>query len=158
MSFKLKIDKSAWTKMKKDLLKTNQMELKVGYFEGSNYGPENDNLPVAQVAQWNEEGSATNPTRPFIRVGFMGPIKKGAYDSYFAESMQRIAEGKSSFKQEYTKLGPILVADLKDVIAKWDTPPNSPKTIENKGFNNPLIDSGTMYESTSFEVGKRGDD
>ena len=158
MSFKLKVDKSGWNKLKKELLKGSKEELRIGWFEGSNYGPENDNLPVAQVAQWNEEGSATNPTRPFIRVGFMAPVKKGVYDKLFAESMQRIAEGKSSFKQEYTRLGPLFVKDMKDVIAKWDTPPNSPRTIADKGFNNPLIDSGTMYETTDFQVANRGSD
>jgi len=156
MSFKLKVDKSGWEKLKKDISKNTQDKLRVGWFEGSNYGPENDNLPVAQVAQFNEEGTSTNPIRPFIRVGFMTPIKKGVYDSLFKESMQRIAEGKSSFKQEYTKLGPTFVKEMKDVIAKWDTPPNSPQTIADKGFNNPLIDSGTMYDTTDFEVAKKG--
>lgn len=158
MSFKLKVDKSAWTKMKKDLLKTSNLEVQVGIVEPTYYGSDNDNLSVAQVWQWQEEGlPAQNiPTRPAIRVGFMAPIKKGLYDSYFIESIQRIAEGKSTFKQEYTKIGVMAKADLKEAVEQWDSPRNSPVTIELKGFDNPLIDSGLLYDSIDFKVEKRG--
>lgn len=159
MSFKLKVDKSAWVKMKKDLLKASNLEVQVGIVEPTFYGSDNDNLSVAQVWQWQEEGlPAQNiPTRPAIRVGFMAPIKKGMYDSYFVESIQRIAAGKSTFKQEYTKIGVMAKADLKEAVEQWDSPPNSPVTVELKGFNNPLIDSGLLYESIDFKVTNKGD-
>jgi len=158
MSFKLKVDKSGWNKMKKELLKGSLLEVQVGIVEPTNYGPDNDNLSVAQVWQWQEEGvPAQNiPTRPAIRVGFMAPIKKGAYDKMFVESMQRIAEGKSTFKEEYTKIGMKAKTDLKQAVADWDTPPNAPYTVAEKGFNNPLIDSGLLYESIDFKVDKKG--
>ncbi|MNY03342.1 hypothetical protein D3C86_1359540 [compost metagenome] len=160
MSFKLKVDKSGWEKLKKELLKGADQEIQVGIVEPTNYGPDNDNLSVAQVWQWQEEGlPAKNiPTRPAIRVGFMAPIKKGSYDKMFAESMQRIAEGKSTFKQEYMKIGVKAKADLKEAVQKWDTPRNAPLTIELKGFDNPLIDSGLLYESIDFKVDKKGSD
>lgn len=160
MSFKLKVDKSGWDKMKKEFLKGNQLEIQVGIVEPTNYGSDNDNLSVAQVWQWQEEGvPAQNiPTRPAIRVGFMAPIKSGAYNALFVESMQRIAEGKSSFKQEYTRIGTKAKADLKKAVADWDTPRNAPYTIELKGFDNPLIDSGLLYESIDFKVDKKGSD
>ncbi len=155
MTFRLKKDTRVWDKLKRDMSPRNGLELRVGFFEG-NYGPENENLNVAQVAQFNEEGTSNNPTRPFIRVGFMAPIKGGAYNKNFKESIQRILSGQSSFKDEYKKLGAIAVRDLKKSIADWDTPPNSPRTIENKGFNNPLIDSGLMYDSVDFKVERKG--
>lgn len=160
MSFKLKIDKSAWNKMKKDLLKAASQEVQVGIVEPTYYGPDNENLSVAQVWQWQEEGlPAQNiPTRPAIRVGFMAPIQKGLYDSSFVESIQRIAEGKSTFKQEYTRIGTMAKVDLKEAVEKWDSPRNSPYTVELKGFDNPLIDSGLLYDSIDFKVASRGSD
>jgi hypothetical protein len=160
MSFKLKVDKSGWEKMKKELLKGSSLEVQVGIVEPVTYGPDNDNLPVATVWSWQEEGLPVQniPTRPAIRVGFMAPIKRGSYDKMFAESMQRIAEGKSTFKQEYTKIGTKAKADLKKAVADWDTPPNAPFTVAEKGFNNPLIDSGLLYESIDFKVDKKGSD
>lgn len=156
MAFKLTKDTKVWDKLKKDLSSKTGMELRVGFFEDSRYGAENDNLQVAQVAQWNEEGSSTNPTRPFIRVGFMSPIKSGAYEKYFKAAITRILDGTSSFENEYKILGPVAVKDMKQSIADWDSPPNSPITVADKGFNNPLIDSGTMYESVDFKVAKKG--
>jgi hypothetical protein len=158
MSFKLKVDKSGWEKLKKELLKGSSLEVKVGIVEPTNYGPDNDNLSVAQVWQWQEEGvPAQNiPTRPAIRVGFMTPIKKGSYDKMFAESMQRIASGNSTFKQEYTRIGVQAKVDLKKAVADWDTPRNAPYTVELKGFDNPLIDSGLLYESIDFKVDNKG--
>ena len=158
MSFKLTVDKSGWNKLKKELLKGSDLEVKVGIVEPTYYGPDNDNLSVAQNWQFQEEGvPAQNiPTRPAIRVGFMAPIKKGSYDKMFVESMVRIAEGKSTFKQEYTRIGVQAKADLKKAVADWDTPRNAPYTIELKGFDNPLIDSGLLYESIDFKVDKKG--
>lgn len=160
MPFKLKVDKSGWNKLKKELLKGSNQEVQVGIVEPTNYGPDNDNLSVAQVWQWQEEGlPAKNiPTRPAIRVGFMAPIKKGSYDKIFAESMQRIAEGKSTFKQEYTRIGTQAQADLRKAVADWDSPRNAPLTVELKGFDNPLIDSGLLYDSVDFKVANRGSD
>lgn len=160
MSFKLTVDKSSWLKVKKELLKGSNLEVQVGIVEPTYYGSDNDNLSVAQVWQWQEEGlPAQNiPTRPAIRVGFMAPIKKGSYDKLFVESMQRIAEGKSTFKQEYMRIGVKAKADLKKAVADWDTPPNAPFTVAEKGFNNPLIDSGLLYESIDFKVDKREGD
>lgn len=157
MSFKLKIDTSVWDKMKKDLLKASGQEVQVGIVDPVRYGPENENLYVAQVWDWQESGlPAQNiPPRPAIRVGFMAPIKKGSYDNYFIESIQRVAEGKSTFKQEYTKLGTMAKVDLKKAVANWDTPRNAPLTVALKGFDNPLIDTGLLYDSIDFKIDKR---
>lgn len=154
MTIKIEKDTKVWEQMKKRLLRQPQ-ELRIGWFPENQYGDDNDNLFVAQVAQFNEEGTVTNPTRPFIREGFMRPIKKGLYNSYFIEAMQRIAEGKSTFTKEYTKLGPIFVSDMQEVIEDWSTPSNSLTTIQAKGFNNPLIDSGVMHDTVNFKVGKQ---
>lgn len=157
MAFTLKVDTSVWDRIKKDLLKASGQEVQVGIVEPVHYGSDNDNLAVAQVWQWQEEGlPAKNiPTRPAIRVGFMAPIKKGSYDNYFIESIQRIAEGKSTFKQEYVRLGMVAKVGLKDAVEKWDSPRNSPVTVALKGFDNPLIDSGLLYDSIDFKVDKR---
>lgn len=160
MGFKLKVDKSGWNKLKKELLKGSNLEVQVGIVEPTYYGSDNDNLSLAQVWQWQEEGlpSQNIPTRPAIRVGFMTPIKKGSYDKLFVESMQRIASGNSTFKQEYTKIGTQAKVDLKKAVADWDSPRNAPLTVELKGFDNPLIDSSLLYDSIDSKVANRGSD
>lgn len=154
---KIEVDKSVWNKMKKNLSKGENMSVGVGFFESDKYA---NGLPVAQVAKWNEEGhingpgsqfpGSVTPPRPFLKNNFMEPIKKGMYDSYFIESIQRIAEGKSTFSQEYKKIGKMAKEDLQEVILDFDTPANSPITEMLKGFNNPLVETGKMYESVGF--------
>lgn len=148
-------DKSVWNKMKKNVNAGKDLELKTGFLEDAVYGPENDNLPVAVVAQWNEDG-VNGPSRPFLTVGFGGQLRKGMYKSYFVEGIVKIIEGGSTYKAEYSKLGEVFVEDIKDIIEKWDTPPNSPKTIDEKGRDDPLVWTGFMHDSVDYKIGKKG--
>ena len=142
---------AAWDKVKANLLK-NIPELNTGFFSESVYGPENDNLPVAQVAQLNEEGSRDNPPRPFIRAGFGGALRSGKLDKNISVAMKNILEG-GDIQQQYKILGPVLVNEMRQQIINWDTPPNSPKTVEAKGKNDPLRDTDTMLNSVDYKVG-----
>ena len=154
---KIKVDTSGWEKIKKNLL-NNKETLKVGFFEDSIYVPENDNLPVAMVAMFMEEGDPVKyPPRPFIRMGFLPRLKTSEYVPVFQQAIKSVLDGQATFKQAYTKLGPVMVKGLQNEIIAWDTPPNSPQTVEAKGFNDPLINTGKMLESVEFKV-ERGDD
>lgn len=155
MSIKITVDTSGWDKIKKNLLQANKESLNVGFFPESRYGPENHNLPVATVAAWMEEGDPEKyPPRPFIRMGFLPRLKTTEYVPIFQQAIKSVLDGQSTFKQAYTKLGPILVKGLQNEIISWDTPPNSPRTVEAKGFNDPLINTGKMLESVDFKVEK----
>lgn len=158
MSVKITKDKSGWDKLKKNLLKNSQDVLKIGVFEQAKYGPENDNLQVAQVFQWMEEGDPVQyPPRPVFRVGFLPRLKTAEYVPLFQETISSVLEGKLTLKQSYRRMAPILVTGLQNEIIQWDTPPNSPQTVADKGFNDPLIRTGKMLESVDFRVEKRGD-
>lgn len=157
MSVKITIDTSGWDKIKKNLLQANSESLNVGFFPESRYGPENDNLPVSTVAMFMEEGDPVKyPPRPFIRMGFLPRLKTSEYVPVFQQAIKSVLDGKATFKQAYTKLGPVMVKGLQNEIISWDTPPNSPQTIEAKGFNDPLINTGKMLESVDFKVERGG--
>ncbi len=149
-------DTAVWEQMKKNFSKTNDLQVSIGVFEDAVYGPENDYLPVAQVWQWNEEGvpSQNIPPRPAIRVGFGVPLRRGMYNKFFLNSIKKIAEGKSSFLQEYTLLGKMASDDLKKIVKAWNTPPNAPLTVELKGFNDPLVETGKLVDSITYKVEK----
>lgn len=161
---KIEVDKSVWNKMKRNLSKGDNTEVRVGWFESDKY---EDGTQVAYIAKINEEGhingtgsafpGTVTPPRPFMRREFMLPIQKGAYDAYFIESIQKIAEGTSTFEQEYKKIGKMAREDLQEVIQDFDNPNNSAKTIELKGFDNALIETGKMHDSVGFMVAKGGD-
>ncbi len=139
-----------WSKITN--IKNSNQVVRTGFFPESSYGPENDNLPVAEVARFNEEGTITNPVRPFMRVGFALPLEKGKYDNLFQTTIGRILDGKSTFAQEYKILTAVFEEDMKKSILSWSTPPNSPRTVAEKGFNDPLIDSKTMLNEVKSKV------
>ena len=155
MAFKLKVDTSVWDKIKRNILVGNNLQVSTGFFEDAVYGEENNNAQVAQIARDNDQGTVKNPPRPFMKVGFGIKVQENL-PKLFLANMKRIVEGKSTFTKEYKVLSTILTTGLKQTIVDWSTPPNSPRTIADKGFNDPLIKTGTMLESVESKVEVRG--
>ena len=125
-------DTRVWDAMKKNLMKGKDFSIDTGFFD-KYYGPENDNLSVAQVAQWQEEGTKGGqgngsgiPMRPFIRAGFMiKNIEKLDWITPEVKGMiSAVALGNMSWNQLYHKLGPVFVKIMQKEIELWHTPTN----------------------------------
>ena len=156
-------DDKVWRKMKANLMKGNSLAAKVGVFD-KYYGPENDNLPVAQVFQWNEEGTRGGqgngsgiPMRPAIRYYIMQLEKEGKMIPFLSKYLNSVALGSMTWTQLYEKIGEVAAEDLKKVVDEWAIPPNSPATIAEKGRDDPLVDTGLMRDSIESKVGGRKD-
>ncbi|UZS00925.1 hypothetical protein [Pseudomonas phage vB_PsaM_M1] len=145
-----------WQNMKKNLIKGESLASKIGVFD-KYYGEENDNLPVAQVFQWNEEGSETNPMRPAIRYFIMQLEKEGKFIPFVSKYLNSVAMGSMTWTQLYEKIGEAAAKDLKEVVDQWEIPPNSETTIAEKGRNDPLVDTGTMRDSIENKIGRKAD-
>lgn len=160
MSFKLKVDKSGWEKLKKNLLKAQTNEIQLGWFPENKYDSTNDNLKMAQVAQWNNEGhindnGSVTPPRPFMTVGLAGAFKVGANKDNFEDMIKAVVKGQSVLTA-MTKATTSFERTLRKVMLDWDTPPNSPVTIELKGFNNPLVETSELIANVTAKVEKKG--
>ena len=44
------------------------------------------------------------------------------------------------------------VNHMKSVIDEWTTPPNSAATIQRKGKDDPLVDTGKMRDSVEYRI------
>lgn len=147
---------SEWQKIKANIIKAQSKVAQIGFFEGSYYGPENDNLPVATVAMWNEEGDGI-PMRSFIRAGFIQTLKRsGKFKAQVTDMFALVAEGKMTMEQFVASIGPELVLAMREEIIKFNDPRNSPYTIAEKGKDDPLRDSDTMLNSVAFKSGIKG--
>lgn len=149
-------NEKVWQNMKKNLIKGEPLAAKIGVFD-KYYGEENDNLPVAQVFQWNEEGSETNPMRPAIHYFIMQLEKEGKFIPFVSKYLNSVAMGSMTWTQLYEKIGEAAAKDLKEVVDQWEIPPNSETTIEEKGRNDPLVDTGTMRDSIESKIGRKAD-
>lgn len=118
--------------------------VQVGIIEQATY---KDGQSVAQVAAWNEFGTTHIPSRPFFR--------------------QTIAQNKSQWAKHAASvlkahhydvplalglMGEVVKGQLIDTIQNFNQPPNAASTVAKKGFNKPLIDTGTLWRSIDYQV------
>lgn len=106
-----------------------------------------DGTPVVNVALWNEFGVPENglPERPFFRNAnqqfkLMAPrIIKSA-----AENGRLTASGNEHVAQAHVSMVQSSIRDIQD-------PPNTASTVSQKGSSNPLIDTGLMRRTLTYE-------
>lgn len=156
---KLKIDNKQWKKMSRNLLRSGDKAINVGWWKSNHPS----GVSTAQVAKWNEEGHLNGgmfagtytPPRPFIRIGFLSDVKNKIIPKYI-NHVNMIALGRTTWTALHSSLSKELVDGLRQTILSWDTPANSPVTIRLKGFNDPLIETGSMYDSVKAKTVKYG--
>lgn len=157
---KLRVDEKEWKKVKRRLTVAKK-QVDIGWFN-VNYSADNNYLPVAQVAKWNEEGhrnggmfaGTITPPRPFIRTLFMHGMEAYMNDNA-ARLCWLVGTGKKTWQEVHEEAGKAGIQMMKDSIDVKQSPKNSPLTIEIKGFNNPLIESGYMKDTVAFRVKAR---
>lgn len=123
--------------------------LRVGFLEGATYP---DGTTVAEVAAKNEFGAVGVPMRPFFRT--MVKQKKASWSTNVANVL---AANNYDIDKTWQLVGEKITGQLRDSIRDWTTPPNSPQTIERKGFNKPLIDTGHMLNSAAYDYGVKNE-
>lgn len=155
MAFSRTFDKRALESLIKRVDALDCTEILAGFFPEDQYDSDNDNLPVAQVAWYNERGlGMAVPSRPFMEKTFytMSDVQ------FYARGMETIArdvlnQGKST-KSLLKDLGQHVVGVMQMNIVDWTSPPNSKRWEAIKGKNDPLIFTGKMLESVKYKVEK----
>lgn len=121
-------------------------EVRVGFLEGS---VEPDGSSTAEVAAINEYGApeAGIPARPF----FSGMIaeKSPEWGDKFAKLLE-LSDYDTS--RALRRMGDGIATQLRKAIIDFKDPPNAPSTIAKKGFDDPLVDTGSMLNSVDREV------
>lgn len=119
--------------------------VRVGFFESARY---QDGTSVALVAAKNEFGTERIPERPYFRNANR-KSRKPLTQLFF----QRVDPQELVVDTVLAKhIGLMLQAGVQNEITRLRQPPNAPSTIARKGSENPLIDTGKMVNSVSFEV------
>lgn len=127
-------------------------QVNVGFPGGEDHG--GSDLTVAQVARIHEFGapSAGIPERPFLRVAI--DKNRGKYVRINRESVLGMSSGRLSMEQALGRLGVAAKADVQVEITTGNFAPLKPETIARKGSSKPLIDSGQMRQSVTWEIEK----
>ena len=140
--------------------------VRVGWCSGMRY---KDDLPVAMVARWNEFGTVSGryriPPRPFMRPAVyehqqeLNDVLKSMYKD-------ALANNKDTMKT-LAQFGEKVVARIQHQMDITKTPPNAyvtlhggwlrsasgkPFYVHKKRGSNPLIDTGFMQETVSYQI------
>lgn len=100
----------------------------------------------AEVAAWNHFGTDKIPARPFLDVAI---VKNKAAVTKAAEE---VLAGGGSVSQAVDAMGAMAAGKVQQYIGDtFIPPPNSPRTIERKGSSHPLIDTGQMRQSITWQ-------
>lgn len=161
-----KMDKRAWEALKLRLKEAGNLHVKVGVIgpQASSAAAEAGEAPISMVelAAIHEFGSpaAGVPERSFLRRAF--GFGKGApgQAAVVAKIAKGVVNGKATPLQAYNLLGVWAVKQVKDTIAAGPhiPPPLAPATVEKKGSDRPLVDTGRLLNSISHAVESGGDE
>lgn len=126
-------------------------ELKVGILASGKANDTHDGVTVGEIAAANEFGTARIPERSFIRAWYDGRITENR--KALRALSARVLRGELTQEQAWEQLGLLFQADIQKRMAEGVPPPNAPATIAAKGSSTPLIDSGQLRSSVTYEVG-----
>lgn len=104
---------------------------------------------LGDVATYNEFGFGV-PERSFIRGWF--DETEAANRAAFAKLWQGVLKGTRTAAQVFEVLGLKFQGDIQRRIVAGIEPPNSPRTIAEKGSSTPLVDTGQLKSSISYQV------
>ena len=112
--------------------------------DGSTYP---DGTLIAAVAALNEFGHGTTPPRPFFRNMI------AAHSSEWPEAIGATLKTTDYDAAKTLGLtGQAITNQLQQSINDFTSPPLSSRTVERKGSDKPLIDSGDMFKEVKFVV------
>ncbi|GAY74275.1 hypothetical protein [Lentilactobacillus kosonis] len=94
--------------------------------------------------------SVTIPKRPFIRFTYDQHIDE--WTKLMRDWTFEVLMGRLTVDEALAKLGKQAVDDMKRTIKEFKNPRNAPLTVANKGFDDPLIDTGKMMNSITWHI------
>jgi len=107
-------------------------------------------LTVAEVASYHEFGRGNNPERSFIRETF--DIKRLEMGMALRPLASQVVAGKMTARRALEIIGMKAQSDIQGRIEEGIDPPLKESTIKRKKSSKPLIDTGQLKNSITYEV------
>jgi len=123
-----------------------------------------DGTKLADVMAWNHYGTETIPPRPVLRIAAEKIVSSSEFKKRMKAYLKNVMIYGKNNKQDLkdievkllTTIGQQSVSEAKKIInSGMELQPNAPKTIQKKGFDKPLFETGEiMIKNLGFEVTK----
>jgi len=104
---------------------------------------------VGEIATIHEYGLGV-PRRSFIRDAV--DENEGKIKGRLRAVAKRQKEGRGDLKRDLEAVGLVIAGEMQTRIARGISPANAPATIDAKGSDKPLIDTGQLRSSITAEV------
>lgn len=111
---------------------------------------EDSDLTVAQVGFYHEFGTVKTPERSFIRSTIEDKSKE--IKKLARQQSKLVLNGKTTMEKGLGLLGAFTAGLIQEKFTSNDWPANTEATIASKGSSKPLIDTGQLRQSISYEV------
>ena len=92
----------------------------------------------------------TIPERSFLRNGY--DQNRDQVLASARTALDAVMIGTMAPDKYLEMIGILLSSTIKNYAVSLNTPPNHPYTVAQKGSSNPLVDTGDMIESITYEV------
>jgi hypothetical protein len=148
MSVKIEDIDTGWRATKRALAGLDGLRVDAGLFDGEN----------ASKGAYNEFGTARIPPRPWLSIAAdTNYLRLGTMT---AKAVEHVADRKATALQAITPIGLFMRDAARSVIEQQRVggPPLAPDTIERKGHDDKLVDSGDLLAAIDFEISQDGDD
>lgn len=133
-----------------------EQEVFIGFQSGKKQHESKDGgegVDMAEVAMFNELGTSTSPSRPFLRQTV--DDNEAEINAFVENATRQIAKGGSA-EQCLKRMGAFGVKLVQEKIVSGTFKPNAPSTIKGKGSEKPLIDTGQMRQSVHYVIKGKG--
>jgi hypothetical protein len=137
-------------------LQKDRPQIAVGVL-ASDAGKSEGATTVLDIATWNEFGTKDSkgeriPARSFIRGWF--DENRAQAQKRLKGLLQKVIKGDLTEDQALEQFGLWAQAGIQQRMAQGIPPPNAESTVKQKGSSTPLIDTGVLRSSVSFEIRK----
>jgi hypothetical protein len=135
-----------------------KLQVRVGYQQGE--AADENGVDMADIAMFNELGTARSPARPFLRQS--ADNNKNTIEKFCKAQLQQVAKGGTA-QQALNAIGVMQTGLVQNEITTGGFAPNAPSTIANKTKGGkkgdvPLIDTGKMMQSVHHVIKPKGGD
>lgn len=113
---------------------------------------EPDGTSTAFIAAVHEFGSEHVPERSFMRTSL--EANRNKRKTLNAQNLKKVLNGGMSVDTALGQLGLMASSDIKEQIKNGSFAPLKEATIKCKGSSKPLIDTGQMRQSVTYELEK----
>ncbi len=133
--------------------KKGPTRVKVGLPAGSAAYP--DGTSVFEVGLVHEFGSSDGriPERSFLRSTL--EKKRRELDAIAGKVGKKVERSGGTLEEGLNLMGAVLAGAIQEAISNGIPPANAPSTIARKGSSKPLIDTGHLRQSITWQVVKK---